>query len=338
MEEKITFGKFIIKKRKEKNLTQKNLAEQLYVTESAVSKWERGISYPDISLVASLCEILGISEHELITASEDYHQRDIEKQARSFQNLVSVYSWIFYLAYGISLITCFIVNLAVDHKLSWFFIVLTAELVAFTLTSLPVLIQKHKALTTILAFFVSLMLLLLVCNIYTGGNWFPLTFSILVFAFTVVFLPFLLRGLRLPDPLRSHKTLICFAIDTILMFVMIFTSCTYAGVQPKFFTVACPIAGFSVLLPWLIMVTIRYIKINSLFQTSVCLALCGVYMYLTDGVVAYILDHGRFELPLFDFGRWTNNYASGNITLIFVALAFAFAVGGIILEVKRQQR
>lgn len=42
MEEKIGFGKFIARKRKEKNLTQRELAEQLYVTESAVSKWERG--------------------------------------------------------------------------------------------------------------------------------------------------------------------------------------------------------------------------------------------------------------------------------------------------------
>lgn len=65
MEEKVTFGKFVIRKRKEKGLTQRELAEKLYVTESAVSKWERGISYPDISLVSDLCEILGISEHEI---------------------------------------------------------------------------------------------------------------------------------------------------------------------------------------------------------------------------------------------------------------------------------
>ena len=68
MEEKTEFGKFIVLKRKEAGLTQKELAETIHVTESAVSKWERGVSYPDIALITSLCAALHITEHELITA------------------------------------------------------------------------------------------------------------------------------------------------------------------------------------------------------------------------------------------------------------------------------
>ena len=44
-----------------------------------------------------------------------------------------------FLIYGIALVTCFICNLAVQHTLSWFFIVLTSELVAASLTLLPIL-------------------------------------------------------------------------------------------------------------------------------------------------------------------------------------------------------
>lgn len=51
MEDKSTLGKFIQTKRKELGLSQKELAKALYVTESAVSKWERGISYPDITMI-----------------------------------------------------------------------------------------------------------------------------------------------------------------------------------------------------------------------------------------------------------------------------------------------
>ena len=80
MEEKDTFGKFLRRKREECGLTQKEMARRLYVTESAVSKWERGISYPDISLVSQICGVLNISEHELITASEDMEQKKLKNR------------------------------------------------------------------------------------------------------------------------------------------------------------------------------------------------------------------------------------------------------------------
>ena len=47
-------GDFIKKKRKEKGLTQKELAEKLEITDRAISKWERGINCPDISLLKDL--------------------------------------------------------------------------------------------------------------------------------------------------------------------------------------------------------------------------------------------------------------------------------------------
>ncbi len=53
-------GKFIAKCRKEKNLTQAQLAEKLNITDRAVSKWETGKSMPDSSIMLELCEILGI--------------------------------------------------------------------------------------------------------------------------------------------------------------------------------------------------------------------------------------------------------------------------------------
>ena len=133
MEEKDTFGKFLRRKREECGLTQKEMARRLYVTESAVSKWERGISYPDISLVSQICGVLNISEHELITASEDMEQKKLEKQAASYQKMVHIYSVTMLVVYGIALVSCFITNLAVERRLSWFFIVLSGILTAFTL-------------------------------------------------------------------------------------------------------------------------------------------------------------------------------------------------------------
>ena len=65
--DQIKIGKFIAECRKQKNLTQMQLAEKLGITDKAISKWERGIAMPDSSIMLELCEILGISVNELLS-------------------------------------------------------------------------------------------------------------------------------------------------------------------------------------------------------------------------------------------------------------------------------
>ena len=62
----IKIGKFIAECRKKQNLTQIQLAEKLNITDRAVSKWERGMSLPDISLLQELSDILNINVTELL--------------------------------------------------------------------------------------------------------------------------------------------------------------------------------------------------------------------------------------------------------------------------------
>lgn len=59
-------GKKIYSLRKEKNLTQKDLAEKLHVSDKAVSKWERGLNYPDLTLLPVIANILGTSVTDLL--------------------------------------------------------------------------------------------------------------------------------------------------------------------------------------------------------------------------------------------------------------------------------
>lgn len=62
------FGKFVKELRKKANLTQKELGEKLNVTDKAVSKWKRGFSFPDITMINSLADIFGITASELLNA------------------------------------------------------------------------------------------------------------------------------------------------------------------------------------------------------------------------------------------------------------------------------
>ncbi len=64
--DKEAFGSFLGQLRKEKNWTQKDLAQRLFVSDKAVSKWERGLSLPDVSLLIPLAEALEVSVAELL--------------------------------------------------------------------------------------------------------------------------------------------------------------------------------------------------------------------------------------------------------------------------------
>lgn len=66
---KKTMGQIITQYRKERGMTQKELAEHMNVTDKAVSKWERDLSCPDIHSVPKLAEVLGVSVEELMQSS-----------------------------------------------------------------------------------------------------------------------------------------------------------------------------------------------------------------------------------------------------------------------------
>lgn len=83
----VKIGKYIAGKRKALRMTQKQLAEKLNMSDKSVSKWERGICLPDVSVYMELCEILGISINEFL-AGEDIDAENVEK--KSEDNIIQV--------------------------------------------------------------------------------------------------------------------------------------------------------------------------------------------------------------------------------------------------------
>ena len=78
----IKIGKFIAECRKQNELTQMQLAEKLNITDKAISKWERGLSLPDSSIMLELCGVLGITVNDLLSGEvitmENYN-KELEK-------------------------------------------------------------------------------------------------------------------------------------------------------------------------------------------------------------------------------------------------------------------
>ena len=116
-----SIGKFIAKCRKEKNMTQSELAEKLGVTDKSIGNWENGRNMPDLSLFKPLCDELGITINDLMSGekiSKDKYQEKFEenivntidystKKINKYSNIVGLILVIFGLFISISAIMIF---------------------------------------------------------------------------------------------------------------------------------------------------------------------------------------------------------------------------------------
>jgi len=76
----IKVGKFIQQLRKEKNITQEQLAEKLFLNSRSISKWERGENLPDIENIKKLSEIFEVSQEEIMNGERKKTKKEIIKE------------------------------------------------------------------------------------------------------------------------------------------------------------------------------------------------------------------------------------------------------------------
>lgn len=158
----VEIGKFIAQNRKEKNLTQAQLAEKLNITDRAVSKWETGKNMPDASLILELCEILNIRADKLLSGKKtdagSFDKKTDEtpivlkrkKKNRTTKNAIIAIVFSAFLLAGI--IACTVCDAAITGNLTWSLIPVSSIVFAW-LVSFPIIILGRKGA------FVSLTLL-----------------------------------------------------------------------------------------------------------------------------------------------------------------------------------
>lgn len=218
MTDKQKFGVYIASKRKNKKLTQEELAEKLFVNPTTVSKWERGITYPDISMISNLCKELNISEHEFFTACDDLKTQEKMKDAKKYNILTKTFNYIFVISYLIAILTCFICNMAIDHELSWFYIVLVSILLSFSITSLPYYLKScpNRWIISLLVASILIYVLLFVCNNYLLGDWLLNAYLITTFELVMVWIAILsFRFLKVNYYLKTAILLVLIATTTL---------------------------------------------------------------------------------------------------------------------------
>jgi transcriptional regulator with XRE-family HTH domain len=348
---KSTFGTFLKIKRQEKGLTQKDLAAHLFVSPSAVSKWEKDVAHPDISLLPKLAEILEVTEHELITASVDEAAREERKQAKKWRTLAFSWQLFFYIAYGVALIPCFICNLAIQHTLSWFWIVFFSLLLAFTFTNLPALMKQSRLLVLPLASFLSLVALLGVIALYTRGNWFFLVTLSTFVALSFIFIPIYINKYKVFERVRAYADFLSLTLDFVLVNLLLLSIDNYTvkhGFSPShwFIPIALPITIF-VFLTICLLVSTRFLPINRLFKTGLVLFVSAIILYGTPLLIksdnpAMQDTLNGFNILLADLSNWHTDAPLGsNIHLIIflsaMLVAFAFLLAGLLLHRRKSK-
>ena len=109
------FGRFLSEERKSKNLTQKELAEKLGVTDKAISKWERGVCLPDVAKFDDIAAALGVTDVEVLRA-----HRLPPEEAKAEEKAPPFVTWRelgrVLLACFVVTLVCFVCNLLEDWK------------------------------------------------------------------------------------------------------------------------------------------------------------------------------------------------------------------------------
>ena len=165
--DQIETGKFIAECRKEKKLTQAQLAEKLNITDRAVSKWETGKSMPDSSIMLELCKILGITVTELLSG-ERVNMDSYEKKAdenlialkRKDENNIAknvVVSALFSITLLIGIIVCGICDFAISGSLSWSLIPITSIVFVWVISFPSIMLGKKGIIKSLIALSVFVM-------------------------------------------------------------------------------------------------------------------------------------------------------------------------------------
>ena len=194
---------FILKMRKARNLTQKDLAGKLGVTDKAVSKWERAVSSPDISLLIPLAKALGVSTGELLSGEKMEMDPDnetpiaaktVEEEQTEFtdgtenkeetetlinealkysrksadQRVKKLWDILFIgmsAGFFLAAIVCLICNFAVSGELSWSRIVLASLIAAWGILTPLFRAQKKRICKSLLALSLMIFPYLAVLNV-----------------------------------------------------------------------------------------------------------------------------------------------------------------------------
>lgn len=199
----INIGKFIAACRKEKGMTQAQLAEKINITDRAVSKWETGKCMPDSSIMLELCNILDVTVNELLSGERiemnhyeekaDENLIELKRKNENHMNRTTIILIIYTITVALGILVCCICDVAISGSLTWSLIVLSSALLTW-IVSFPIILFGKRGILAALAsmsifilpFMYLLSILIKVSEVFRIGA--VMSIITLVFAWIVYFL------------------------------------------------------------------------------------------------------------------------------------------------------
>lgn len=176
----IDTGKFIASCRKEKGLTQAQLAEMLNITDRAVSKWETGKCMPDSSIMLELCNILDVTVNELLSGERiemnNYEEKvsenliELKRKDENNMNKNTIISIIYTITMVIGILVCCICDVAISGTLTWSLITLSSILITWIASFPVILLGKKGALVAMAAISILILPFMYILSILIKVN------------------------------------------------------------------------------------------------------------------------------------------------------------------------
>lgn len=320
--DKSIFGAFIREKRLEHGLTQRELAERLSVSESAVSKWEMAKSYPDITMIPDICRVLDVSEHELIAGAVDTEYRRLRREAHLYRRISETYFWGFTVAYALALLICLICDLALHRRLGFSLIVFAALLVAFSfIPSWIRFTERHKLALFVGSSYLSLVFLFFICCLRFRQNWFGIASLAVLLGYALVFSPALFRR-YLPEKSRRFFPLVYFSL-LFLLLILLLSVIRITVVYPLGAAIGMSLYAW---LPFLILSLVHLGRLSPLARASLDTLVFGFDLYGVNAVASRLFGGATPGFYRVDLGDWAS-CTNGNISFLLLLCSLVAAAG-----------
>ncbi len=234
----------------------------------------------------------------------------VAKHAKKQKRTSAIVGMVFAGVLMIPVVICMIVNLAVGHGLSWFFIVLASLLVLASVTTVPLLVYRDKLLWTIASFTASVVLLLAVTCIYSNGRWFFIAAFGTLLGLSFPFVPIVTSKVR-NDFIASHKGLCILGTYSILL-VALLISISLRVNTAGFWRIAGPVVGVILLFIWVILFFAGYLKASRMTKAGCITIWCGLFYATVENLIFMLMGYS-VVWHAFHPLHWTGGLINANL-------------------------